>query len=169
MIGWLLSGAAAAGVYKERAPIAEWMRSNGLGWLGNLLSTPPAPNNPPATPSGTVPVSPGSSVGTALGPSTATGQTYNYTGTIQPTVQQAAQALAAVDPTDPKNVMLVRAFEAAAGLTVDGQTDGRYGSNCEAMLSEYVQNAPPAPAAPLSWWGPPGTYTNPANPNDTGP
>lgn len=169
MIGWVIAGAGAAAAYKERASIATVMRGLGLSSLADLISQPPAPNNPPAKPSGTVPVTPGASVGTSLGPSTATGQTYNYTGTIQPTVQQAAQALAAVDPGDPTNVMLVRAFQQAAGLTVGGETDGRYGSNTASMLAEYVQNAPAACSPPPSWWGAPGTYSNPNNPSDTGP
>jgi hypothetical protein len=111
-------------------------------------------------------------LGNTLGPSNQSNQTYNYTGQPTADVQAAANALAAVDPCQCANVMLVRAFQAAAGLTVSGQTDGRYGSNTATVLGRYVSN-PPAACATQPWEGAEGTYTN-APPNgtcatDTGP
>jgi hypothetical protein len=108
-------------------------------------------------------------LGTSLGPSNQSGVTYNYTGTVQPNVMQAAQALAAVDPCACANVALVRAFQYAAGLTVNGQTDGRYGSNTQTALAFYVGSSAPAACAVQSWQGAEGTYTNPNCPGDPGP
>lgn len=107
-------------------------------------------------------------LGNSLGPSNQSNQTYNYTGQATANVQAAAQALAAVDPCQCANVALVRAFQYAAGLTVDGQTDGRYGSNTATVLGRYVPN-PPAACATQSWQGADGTYTNPNCPGDPGP
>ena len=107
-------------------------------------------------------------LGSGLGPSNQSNQTYNYTGQPTSNVQTAASALAAVDPCQCSSVPLVRAFQCAAGLTVSGQTDGRYGSNTQTVLGRYVSN-PPAPCATQSWEGPEGTYTNPGCPGDTSP
>ncbi|MHB8563334.1 MAG: peptidoglycan-binding domain-containing protein [Acidiferrobacteraceae bacterium] len=106
--------------------------------------------------------------GTTFGPSNQSNVTYNYTGTIQADVLQRAQALAAVDPCKCANVNLVRAFQYAAGLTVSGQTDGRYGSNTAAALAYYVNNAPAA-CSTQSWEGAEGTYSNPNCQGDQGP
>jgi hypothetical protein len=107
-------------------------------------------------------------LGGSLGPSNQSGQTYNYTGQATSNVQAAAQALAAVDPCQCANVALVRAFQRAAGLTVNGMTDGRYGSNTAAVLAQYVPNAPAA-CSVQSWQGAEGTYDNPNCPGDPGP
>ena len=107
-------------------------------------------------------------LGTSLGPSSNSGQTYNYNGSATANLQAAAQALAAVDPCNCANVAAVRAFQLAAGLTVNGSTDGRYGSNTQAVLANLVPNAPAA-CATQSWWGAPGTYTNPNCAGDPGP
>jgi hypothetical protein len=99
---------------------------------------------------------------------------WNYTGNVSSNVQQAMQALAAVNPCDCANVGVVRAAERAAGLTVNGQTDGRYGGDLFKVAGQYVPN-PPQPCYSNSnpnrpsWWGAPGTYTNPLCPGDPGP
>lgn len=106
------------------------------------------------------------------------GWVYNAPVAPAPTIQQTAAALAALDPCDPKNAQAVRNFQAAAGLAqINGGpgwdqvnppgTDGRYGGDTAKALATYVQNAPAPcysnahPQRP-GWWGPVGTYTNPA-------
>src|SRR5271166_9156 len=101
-----------------------------------------------------------------------------YNGSVSSNVQQAATALAAVDPCQKSSEQLVRNFEAAAGMTITGGTgdpnavtppgtDGRYGGDVAAALAQYVSNPPQAcysnanPNSRPSWWGSPGTYTNP--------
>lgn len=105
------------------------------------------------------------------------GVNYSYTGQPQDpaTIQEWGTKLASVDAYDINNAWIVRMWEWAAGLTQAGYpgvdsvtpsgTDGRYGHDANAAL---VQNgiANPQPVAPTrpSWWGAPGTYTNPGEP-----
>lgn len=105
------------------------------------------------------------------------GWAYNAPVAQPSALQQAAQALAKLDPCNPASEQAVRNFQAAAGLAqINGGpgwnavsppgTDGRYGGDTALALAKYVPNAPPAcysnsnPTRP-GWWGPPGTYANP--------
>lgn len=136
-----------------------------------------APNPPPSgckcpdgspCPSGDVSQCP--TLGNSVGPSSDSGQTYNYTGQATANVLAAAQALAAVNPCDCANVGTTRAFQRAAGLTVSGMTDGRYASNTHDVLAQYVPNPPPpCTRAQCPWWGAIGAYDNPNCPGDPGP
>lgn len=106
------------------------------------------------------------------------GVNYSYTGQPQDpaTLAEWGNKLASVDAYDINNAWIVRMWEWAAGLTQAGYpgvdsvtpsgTDGRYGHDANAAM---VQNgiANPQPVAPTrpSWWGAPGTYTNPGEPS----
>ena len=105
------------------------------------------------------------------------GWVYNAPVASVQTVQQAAAALAAVNPCLQSSEQLVRNFQAAAGLaqlnaspgwnsvTPPG-TDGRYGGDAAKAMAQYVTNPPPAcysnanPSNRPVWWNAPGTYTN---------
>ena len=105
------------------------------------------------------------------------GWVYNAPVASTQTVQQAAAALAAVNPCLQSSEQLVRNFQAAAGLAqlnAAGDwnavsppgTDGRYGGDCAIAMKQYVTNPPPAcysnanPNNRPAWWGPAGTFTN---------
>jgi hypothetical protein len=143
--------------------------------FAHASSGPPAPAQckcPDGTPCPNGDITQCPPAGTSLGQSSESGQTYNYGGSVQANVVQAAQALAAVDPCQCANVAAVRTFQLAAGLTVTGQDDGRYGSNTAAALANVLgvaASAVPAPCATQSWWGAVGTYTNPNCSGDPGP
>ena len=77
-------------------------------------------------------------------------------GTPASLVVQAAAALAAVDPCLKANEQIVRNFQSAAGLGVDG----RYGPGVAAALKRYQPNAPPACSPRPAWWGASGTSAN---------
>lgn len=121
---------------------------------------------------------PGPSPGPSPGPTPEhPGVNYSYTGQPQDpaTIAEWGNKLASVDAYDINNAWIVRMWEWAAGLTQAGYpgvdsvtpsgTDGRYGHDANAALvSNGIAN--PQPVAPTrpSWWGPPGTYTNPGEP-----
>jgi len=105
------------------------------------------------------------------------GWVYNAPVASVQTVQQAAAALAAVNPCLQSSEQLVRNFQAAAGLAqlnASGDwnsvsppgTDGRYGGDAAKAMAQYVQNPPPAcysnanPGSRPAWWGAPSTFSN---------
>lgn len=121
-------------------------------------------------------------LGNSVGPSSDSGQTYDYNGQVQADVMAKAQALAAVNPCDKANEQVVRDFQGAAGLvTLPGSpsvapdwnqvtppgTDGRYASNTRDTLAKVLGVDPSAVPAPcvrgstVTWWGPPGSDVNP--------
>ncbi len=157
VIAYILFSSKTASAAPQPAP-APKCPDGSMPPGGNLTNCPPphmGPNDPDAPPGG-----------------------WAYNGSVSANVQQAATALAAVDPCQQSSEQLVRNFQAAAGLSITGGigdpnavnppgTDGRYGGDAETALAQYVPNPPAAcysnanPNSRPSWWGAPGTYTNP--------
>jgi hypothetical protein len=166
-IGGSVASIALLGLYEKlfaapklTQPTVTLMCPDGTAAPGGGLSSCPPPkmgNNDPDAPPG--------------------GWVYNAPVASAQTVQQAAAALAAVNPCLQSSEQLVRNFQAAAGLAqlnAAGNwsavsppgTDGRYGGDAAKAMAQYVQNPPPAcysnanPSNRPAWWGPPSTFTN---------
>lgn len=161
---WIVAGAAGAAVllYKVVASASEEPPKPAPAKPPMPLNVKPPPKAVPAAPSH----------GTAI-PHTVPGGAFVYTGAqaAPADVQAAANALAAVDPTQKSSEQLVRNFQDTAGLAQrpggagwdsvqPTGTDGRYGHDVRAVLGKYVSNPPPASATRPTWWGAPGGYRN---------